>query len=82
MKNLVKNVPSIAYKEIVHFFLKRNRLLTVQSFIINLDIDKIDIGYTITLCNETQMFTPLIYICTRKDRDFITPLNKMYQAFL
>lgn len=78
MKNQVKNVPHTTYKEIISFFMNRNRLQTVQSFIINLDIEKIDIGYTITLCNETSMFTPLIYICTHKDRDFITPLSKMY----
>ena len=48
----------------------------------NLDLKHIDPGNMIQLCLEFNLFTPLIYISTRVNDDFITPLNKMFQIYL
>ena len=49
--------------------------------IINLDTSMIDTGMVIGICIEYKLYTPLIYISTRTDRDFITPLVKMFSEY-
>ena len=41
----------------------------------------IDAGFAMSLCLEHGLYTPLIYLCTRNDNDFITPLFKMFSAY-
>ncbi|CAK64560.1 unnamed protein product (macronuclear) [Paramecium tetraurelia] len=50
-----------------------------QKLVINLDLNSIDIGYTYDVCLSKEIYTPLLYICPRKEEDFLTPLNKMYE---
>ncbi|CAD8124825.1 unnamed protein product [Paramecium sonneborni] len=50
-----------------------------QQLVINLDLNSIDIGYTYDVCLSKEIYTPLLYICPRKEEDFITPLNKMFE---
>ena len=78
MKNSITNVPNDIFTEILYYYKQQDKLKVVQNLIVNLQLNQIDIGYTITICLELNLFTPLIYICTRKDNDFITPLYKMY----
>jgi len=49
--------------------------------IVNLDLSSINLGETIIKCLQYQLFTPLIYINTRKDNDFVAPLYKMYMEY-
>ena len=49
--------------------------------IINLELEYVDTGNLIQLCLENELFTALIYICTRSNNDFITPLNKMFSIY-
>jgi hypothetical protein len=79
MDNLIKSIPkNDVFKEIVEYYINKSKLKVVQNLIINLDLKSIDLGFSISLCLDYNLFAPLIYICTRKDNDFITPLNKMY----
>ncbi len=47
----------------------------------NLELREMEPGNMIQLCLEFNLFTPLIYISTRVNDDFITPLNKMFQIY-
>ena len=46
--------------------------------VINLDPNLIDTFSVIGICIEHKLYTPLIYISTRIDNDFITPIVKMF----
>jgi hypothetical protein len=41
----------------------------------------IDTGLVIGICIEYRLYTPLIYISTRTDQDFITPIVKMFSEY-
>lgn len=62
----IKEVPSHMFTEIIYFYKQQNKLSVLQKFIISLDINSIDIGYTIPLCLEAHLYTPLTYICAKK----------------
>lgn len=49
--------------------------------VINLDTSLIDTFVVISICIEHKLYTPLIYISTRVDNDFITPLVKMFAEY-
>ncbi|KRX02804.1 WD40-repeat-containing domain [Pseudocohnilembus persalinus] len=65
----IKEVPSHMFTEIIYFYKQQNKLSVLQKFIISLDINSIDVGYTIPLCLEAHLYTPLTYICAKKKID-------------
>jgi hypothetical protein len=81
LKNKIKYIPNEPFREIVAYYRDQKKHKVLQQLIINMDINSIDTGYTISLCLEFNLYTALIYICTRSDRDFITPLVKMFAVY-
>jgi len=83
LKNFYENKP-INYCVIDNFFEKRIALKLEKEFphfssnIWHEYNNPLEIKKT---CNQWNLFTPLIYICTRVDDDFITPLNKMFSIY-
>ncbi len=72
-----------AFRDIVNYLKKREKVNLVQQLVINLNLSEIDAGMMISLCLEYKLFTSLIYISTRgEDKDYITPIVKMYAEFL
>jgi hypothetical protein len=47
-----------------------------------MNLSEIDSGMMTSLCLEHKLFTSLIYISTRgEDKDYITPIVKMFAEF-
>lgn len=82
IKNRIKHVPNEAFIEIASYFNNKNKSRVIEMLIINLDLEIIDIEFTIRLCLDYNLFKALIYICNHKDYDFITPLSKMFNLYL
>ena len=82
LKNKIKFIPNDPFREIVTYYKDLGKSKVLQHLIVNLDIKSMDPGYIISLCLEYNLYTALIYICTRSsDNDFITPLVKMFAVY-
>ncbi|KAL4492586.1 hypothetical protein ABPG72_007699 [Tetrahymena utriculariae] len=81
LKHKIKRIPKEYFNFALKFFLEKKKFNVVQIMIVNLDLNSIDQYETLKQCVEYQLFTPLIYISTRKDNDFISSLEKMYNEY-
>lgn len=69
--------------QIISFYKKEVRKLDlIQKLILSLDLNLIDNFQIIAICMEFQLFKPLIYICTKYNNDFLTPLVKITSHYL
>ena len=77
LTNKIKFVPNDPFREIVGYYRDLGKMKVLQHLIVNLDITSMDSGFIKSLCLEYNLYTGLVYICTRSDNDYITPLTKM-----
>ena len=67
----------------ISFYKQDGRKLDlIQKLILSLDLNLIDNFQIIAICMEFQLFKPLIYICTKYNNDFLTPLVKIASHYL
>ena len=77
LKNKLKNIDFDTFKEIATYYTNKDYEKEVlSSLALNLDTSRIDKLFLVTICYESQLFLPLVYILTSDDKlDYIMCLN-------
>lgn len=81
INNKIKSVPQEVFRELVYFYQNLNKIHVIQSLLTSMDIKQLEFGFVISMCVELALYTPLIYVCTHLQNDFIAPLNKLFEEY-
>jgi hypothetical protein len=80
-KKKLRIISNEALSQIINYFTENNQLQVIQTLILNLDLEKIDISPIIKVCLDQNLFRPLIFISTTHNKDFLTPLIKIFALY-
>jgi len=85
LKDRITSIPKEAFRDIIKFYLRQNKLDVIQYLILNLSMEHLNLDYTITICMEYSLLTALMYLCPQKGGaegpDFITPIAKAMSTY-
>ena len=78
----IKWAPTKEIRKISEFYTKKDKMIVVKNFLMNLSVDAVDYNLLVATCVENRLHIPLIYICTQSIyEDFKMPAIKMYKEF-
>ena len=63
------------------YYSSDDKLPILHTLITKLDLTLLDTGNLVSLCMEHKLHLGLIYICTRGNDDFLTPLVKLSSIY-
>ncbi|CAD8120924.1 unnamed protein product [Paramecium sonneborni] len=78
----IKQIPMDLLLQISTHYKVLNKSDIVEQLILSLDPKFLDMTTIFQICQENDLYTPLMVVCPRIDHDYITPLQKMYSNFL
>ncbi|CAK65593.1 unnamed protein product (macronuclear) [Paramecium tetraurelia] len=78
----IKQIPNDLLLQISTHYKVINKSEIVEQLILSLDPKGFDMTTIFQICQENDLYTPLMVVCPRIDHDYITPLQKMYSNFL
>ncbi|CAD8094658.1 unnamed protein product [Paramecium primaurelia] len=78
----IKQIPTDLLLQISTHYKVLNKSDIVEQLILSLDPKCLDMTTIFQICQENDLYTPLMVVCPRIDHDYITPLQKMYSNFL
>lgn len=74
----IKMIPSEeAYRGFVEHYKRENSIDLINKLIMNINLKNSPLNYIKNSCNSEEMLTSLIYLSTKVEMDFVTPLRKM-----
>jgi hypothetical protein len=81
LKNKIKKIDFETFKRIASYYTNQDYCKEVlSSLALNLDTSNVDKLFLVTICYESQLFLPLVYILTSDDKfDYITCLNIVFK---
>ena len=80
--NRVQWMPDTQLKQFIAYLKQNDKIMTLQRLFLGFSVKEFNINSLIELCIEEKLTFSLIYICTRGNNDYITPLQKLLELML
>ena len=80
-KIINQQLQQMTVSKIIDLYIKNKKFHVLSQILIHLDIQSIDIEYVKYICDQYNLFSPLIYVYSNgADEDYFHPIKKMFDC--